>query len=357
MRNFGRRPAFTLVELLVVIAVMLVLMTLAVAFVPRVREQQRVSQAAASVQGWLAIAKQWALRDQAPRGVRLTPTAGNGAWVTTLQYIEQPDDWVGSPGSYLQTTSSVPPGSPYWTISLLNSTSDFSGGYGPPPSGQTVNYSWPVLPGDIVEIDSGYNAKLYPIVQPNTFRGIPSPFQGNATSCTTILIPSQITNPNIPGQGNYRIIRGPRVKEGEAPLQLQADVAIDLSTNAAPPLTPLPPSPPVAGYGGALPGTANAPGSVDIIFAPSGAVISPRLAGGDIRLWVIDTSRNSPPTPGVPSTFEGQQFIVSVAIRTGMISIKPVNTITTINGNGNTVYAAPYSYAQDGTIDGTLSGF
>src|SRR5206468_754785 len=91
-KRTGRRAGFTLVELLVVTGVILVLMTLAVAFVPRTMEQQRVTRAATQVQGWLALSKQWALRDRAQCGLRLAYDSTNR--VTTLYYIAQPDDWT-----------------------------------------------------------------------------------------------------------------------------------------------------------------------------------------------------------------------------------------------------------------------
>src|SRR4051794_15354659 len=105
-KRTGRRPGFTLVELLVVLGVILVLMTLVVAFVPRTMEQQRVTRAASQLQGWLSLAKQWALRDRAPRGIRFTFDATNR--ITTLNYVEQPDDWWPGTGAALNisTTSS-----------------------------------------------------------------------------------------------------------------------------------------------------------------------------------------------------------------------------------------------------------
>lgn len=67
------RSGFTLVELLVVILLMLVLAALAVLFVPRVNERRKSAIAAEQVQTALLTAKQRAVRDQAPRGVRIQP--------------------------------------------------------------------------------------------------------------------------------------------------------------------------------------------------------------------------------------------------------------------------------------------
>ena len=66
-----RRAVFTLVELLVVIALIIVLAALTAAVVQTgMLTSQKVVSAADRASGWLLIAKQRALRDGAPRGVR-----------------------------------------------------------------------------------------------------------------------------------------------------------------------------------------------------------------------------------------------------------------------------------------------
>src|SRR5581483_409423 len=97
----GHRRGFTLIELMVVIALMGVLAGLTVMFMPAIQDSQRAARAAEQVQGLLAIAKTRALRDGAPRGLRLVPGtslpvgAPNPLWVTQCQFIEQPEDLSG----------------------------------------------------------------------------------------------------------------------------------------------------------------------------------------------------------------------------------------------------------------------
>src|SRR5262245_28911603 len=83
------RPAFTLVELIVVIAIIAGLAALIVLIFPRLQDSQRVAKGGDVLQGQLFLAKQMALRDQLPRGVGLLlgPTAGQ---YTSLQLVEQP---------------------------------------------------------------------------------------------------------------------------------------------------------------------------------------------------------------------------------------------------------------------------
>src|SRR5215467_6354183 len=83
------RSAFTLVELIVVIGILAALAALIVLIVPRLQDSQRVAKGADVLQGQLFLAKQMALRDQQPRGVRLIQGPNAGQY-TSVQLIEQP---------------------------------------------------------------------------------------------------------------------------------------------------------------------------------------------------------------------------------------------------------------------------
>lgn len=367
--GMGRRAGFTLVELLVVTGVVLVLMTLAVAFVPRTMEQQRVSRAASQLQGWLALSRQWALRDQAPRGLRLTfarptnpanPSDPTFYRVTTLQYIEQPDDWrpggnavittTGTGGGAVQWVSSSSPGTVMsgTTLNLIppTVTPNFSGGF------SAAFPAWdplaPIQGGDFLEIGGGSAARLGRIVNdPNATNtsGMPTPIVPTPTSVTV----------NITGLGalttsDFRVVRGARVRTGEAPLQLPEDTAIDVFTN----------KPNI--YNSPLPASSNTPNSVDILFNPFGGVVTNGVPGNDLHLWVVDTSVNGPyqftfqPSPGgpipidpAPPVFDGQQLLVTIGLRSGFVSVQPPDTFIPPGGSW---YTRPYSYTQDGKTSG-----
>src|SRR5438067_4896852 len=89
------RRGFTLIELLVVLSIMVALFAIVAAVGPRFAERQRATRGASQVQGWFLIAKQRALRDYAPRGIRLIQPPGppEAQYVTQLQYIEQPEPY------------------------------------------------------------------------------------------------------------------------------------------------------------------------------------------------------------------------------------------------------------------------
>src|SRR5207248_9565455 len=97
-RSIAQRRAFTLVEMLVVIAVMVALLGLVAAVAPRFNERQRPSKGAGQLQSWLNLAKNRALRDQRPRGIRLPPLLNSPAeasYVTEVQFIELPEVFTG----------------------------------------------------------------------------------------------------------------------------------------------------------------------------------------------------------------------------------------------------------------------
>src|SRR5439155_13869089 len=110
LRN--ERSGFTLVELLVVIAIIAFLAALLVASYPSISSQTAEANGAADLQGWLNIARQKAIRNQQPYGLRLwvkqdgqptaTDTDFSNMWVRECQYIDQPDDFTGG---NLYTTS------------------------------------------------------------------------------------------------------------------------------------------------------------------------------------------------------------------------------------------------------------
>src|SRR5437016_4256976 len=103
MRKFetlaqDRRPAFTLIELIVVMSIMAVLAAMVVS-VWSLNGRNKAMSGASQIQNGLLVAKQRALRDQVPRGIRLVldsaPPPGITAQASTFQFIEQPDNFTG----------------------------------------------------------------------------------------------------------------------------------------------------------------------------------------------------------------------------------------------------------------------
>jgi type II secretory pathway pseudopilin PulG len=289
-----RCGGFTLVELLVVITLIMIMAGLAAAFLPAIGDTARQAQAASMLQQWILTAKQKALRDQVPGGIRLfpfvDPTTGkiDLSQSRTCQFIEQPDDFTVSTSSKIGSLSANA-GQPYVTINMPLTNQVNAGDY------------LEVLGCGLMRQITG----LSPVASSNSTQvhlspRSPMPFNVNPTK-------------------QYRILRAPRVT-GDDLLVLPDPVLIDLSTNAR--------------YGSSLP-TPNGDGSYDILFSPSGAVISPGLVTDSINLWVRDTySASASPT-------DGEQTILAIYVRSGLTAAHPP-------APGRD----PYAFIKDGRASG-----
>jgi prepilin-type N-terminal cleavage/methylation domain-containing protein len=276
-KTFHRRHGFTLVELLVVMAIIVFLAGILVALMPSLATRTAEANGAANLQGWLSAARQKAIRNQNPYGLRLWVRDKTTMAVTDCAYIEQPDDFTGGT---VATTIGATPGV-YDTVVFTGV--DLTNGFG-----MTDPTVWLVQPGDFFEIlGSGLMHRITAVTSP--------------TSVTLLTgTPYQITNAT-----NYRILRQARVATGET-LSLPEGVIIDLNTNAT--------------YGNALPplvtqGPQGA--SIDILFSPSGAVITPGLTSDKVCLWVRLPDQQN------PSVFAGTPTIIAVFASTGYSGAYP----------------------------------
>jgi prepilin-type N-terminal cleavage/methylation domain-containing protein len=280
------RPAFTLVEMLVVLAIIVVLAGLLLAFMPSLASQTAESGGAASLQGWLNISRQKAIRNQNPYGLRIWINDTSTMLATECSYIEQPEDFTSITGTI--TTS---------TVNVANDTINFTGvdvtgGLG------TNTALWPIQPGDYLEVlGSGLMHQIISIDGVNQrlllSTGTPLPI----TSAT-----------------GWRIVRAPRVVNDER-LTMPSDVVIDLSTNGT--------------YGNALPtltaqGTMG--GSIDVLFGPSGSVLGGNMSTTFLALWVRmpDTSPPTATNPNPPAVvFAGAPTVIAVFRQTGFVGAYP----------------------------------
>ncbi len=304
------RRAFTLVELLVAIGIALVLATIVVAINFRSSDRDRVQGAADRIQGWVAMARNWALRDRKPVGLRLSHN-GNGL-VTSLAYIEQLDDWLPGGNPSLQLAGA--------TATLLGGAQDFAGvGFGIPdnpsiPIPPPVTF-WPVQVGDFLQVGTGANAQLSQVISATR----------TALTLRSGLSASGSTH-------SFRVIRGARPRTGEAPLNLPDNAAIDVNTNGASPW-----------YGATLPTYGAPSNSFDILFTPGGQVL---YTSRPIRLWVRDTGLDQPAT----YQFAGLNLIVSINPQTGMVSTAQVDQRQ--DPSNQQRYADPYAFARNPNSSG-----
>lgn len=287
------RPGFTLIEMLVVLGIILLLASLTIAFLPNINDHERATQGALTVQNALATARHRALRDQTPRGVRLVADATITTAATTLQYIEQPEDFTGG---YIQIAA--PSGSTA-TATLSNAPGsnapDLFGGFG---SGNQAY--WAVQVNDYLVLNGTQVYQITAVTSSTTFTiNTAGTSPNGSTTLTKAVLPST----------NYSIMRAPRPLTGDDPIQLPDKIGIDFGTTYTGPNS--------SGVGSTVSRSALAPDSrggqnyYDILFDSSGRVLRQGVATGKIMLWVRDVT---------DANMGGDQVLVTVFTRTGQVA-------------------------------------
>ncbi len=302
------RLALTLIELIVVIAVMAILLGLTLVLFPRLQDSQRVAKGADVLQGQLFLAKQMALRDQMPYGVRLIPDPADGL-IHQLQLIEQPLPFTsGVVTSVSSTATPTTPPSYQVTLSAAFATGTI----------QTGDFL-DLTPNDCYTEPNSTHALHYIVSAhpPNTLLVLTQPILPSP-------VPAELALP-------YRVIRSPRPALGINSVSLPDDVVIDCPLSASHPAAPPGWAWPVGSLG--LPPA----GPQDILFAPSGKALGTRGGHGKVILWLYD------PTNGTP-----EQALVAVHELTGCITAQPVN----INRSLGVPPGNPYWFVQDGRTSG-----
>jgi len=285
------RPGFTLIELLVVISIMTFVGALLILIAPALVKSEPASRGAQLLQGNLFIAKQQALRDRAPYGIRLLQDSDGQ--VRSFQFIQQPGDFTG--GTLTTQASSN-------QVTFANV--DLSGGL--PLTNQTL---WPVLAGDYLQIQGG-TLQLITAV--------------GATGTSLTLNSNQASGVVTT---DYRIIRAARPVAGEDTIFLPDDVIVDMGSAG---------NPPTGCPGSIITPDTRPTGLVyyDILFSPSGAVLGPAANSGKIILWVRDTHENYATDP--------DESLITIYTRSGLIASYPVDTSST----------NPYSFTQNPAAGG-----
>lgn len=260
------RPAFTLVELIVVISIIAILATLTVVYaVPAFQENKSVQRGVDRTSQTLLIARQRAFRDQLARGVRLIPDAANPAICRELQYIEQPDPFAEG------TVQRIDANNLFFT---LPGDVTLYGGADP---GDVPNYR--VQPGDFVDV-TGLGARYIVAV----------------TGLNTVQINTGYGT--WTGARPYKIYRQPRPLVGEETVKLPTSVVIDLTRSNQ--------------------GGFTLPMRNEILFSRSGSVQS-QSGTPTLVLWVADETNLDNPTQATAQ-------IVVIQSSTGFIASHPIAT-------------------------------
>lgn len=331
----GGRAAFTLLELLVVMAVIIVLATIALLVVPDILAQDRTTDGASLTRQYLMIAKNRAGRDGLPRGLRLivTPDPNNllktnnpsgtapQLLVTELQYLESPP--------VLIPANTVPlgyQGSPH-VLFVYNTA-------GGPITSRTC-YLMNLPPDVYAQMSSDISQGAFPVISlpvlgtwhrvlaltsPPAAPPSPDPRAGPNNWVATLDTSYTPFPDEQMGAGtneatfHFGIYGAPRPLIAEPTQQLPNKICIDLASSYPP--------------GIAAPIIVGSPAiyqDYDIVFAPNGLVIPSMSAqgssAGQIHLWVRDYSRNG----GNTGNFQigGEQQIVSLKTKSGGLGVFP----------------------------------
>lgn len=300
-----RRPAFTLVEMLVVMVLILVIMALGVGYVVFGQSNQHSVVGANAVTGAMLNAKQRAHHDGVPTGVRLL--FGQNGQCGQIVLIQQPEDY--NAGQFVATTPTAP-----YTLTFKGT--DFQGG---------ADYPGQIDQSTVEAGDYFVSSADTPPLTPHRINRV--------VDATDVILDSPV-NAGAVGQPYY-IIRAPRRLASEDIIQLPPSVVIDNTMCLNVPYRTLIDYPPNA----VVP---NVQQAAEIVFGPAGPVIGQGTAADKVLLWLRD--------PGQPQPYLGVPLIVSTQVRTGLISVYPVAPWTP--GQPVSPGNDPYRYAEDGRASG-----
>ncbi len=365
-RHRAPRAGFTLIELLVAMAVIVTLAAIAVAVVPGALDQDRTTDAAATIRQHITIAKARATRESLPRGLRLIVGADpnnvaktNALWVTELQYIEAapplipnpngtttPDPATNVPPPYVEfiptfPTSGADAGNVVVKVVMRNVhkdsdivnviNSDLKANWFPILSCPSMGLS-PDGTGTFPAFEVVKMVQTYQYPDPPTPAG---PLDSNSPGEWELTLHPNSTSPQLwLGTGTttalrvYPFVVRPRSRPilGEPNVQLPKNVCIDLAFSNVPVRT-VPNDP------------ANTPIDPELMFAPNGQMIDPQV-GGQLYLWVRDYTKFNGAlvlTPGstnptvIPRVYNsaafqqgGEQQLVAIRTKTGSLGVFPV---------------------------------
>jgi len=401
---------FTLVEMLVALSIVLFLGVITFAFLPTIQDKQRVSRGASLLQGWLATAKNLALRDGLPRGVRVArggrisgATAGGQIVITSTAHGLATGAQVCIAGVQgLTGANNVAPNPPSWTITVtgpdtfsLNGSTGagaYTSGGGwcvcrpsvlqyletpdnltqggtltlavqPPGTNPGNNYSTYVYTvtgtGPNIDFFGGFSGPSVPgydankwLVQPGDYVW----FQGVTATTNPIFrvenVPNYLTDPGAGNPCVQMLVDGPTSSTSITNWSPWVIIRGPRVRQGSSELN-LPENVAIdlstnMTYG-ALPQPTGGQ-NIDIMFSPSGSVITLGMTD-KIQLWLRDTSLDVTTTPLDPTaTFLGEQVLVTVYAQSGEVSAQQIDP--TLGATSPQRYTNPYAFTQDGRGSG-----
>jgi type II secretory pathway pseudopilin PulG len=270
----SKRTGFTLVELLVAIGIAIVLAGLAALTFPNFRQSTAVTNSVNQLQATLSVAKQRAIRDKLPRGVRLIYTGD--PFVTELQFIEQPEPIVPPVGSSLVIPNGT--GAPLpWTA--------------------TINFPSPAHAADVHGLLST-TAQGEDVLEIEDFGGFVGRIMSAPTlSGATISFTVFENFPARQGSGGMTLFEGFRIRRAPKPLVGEPNVMMSKAGVL------------IANSKGIALNAANT--GYDIMFNANGEVS--HAVVGQIHFWVAPLTGNAQPSILCLYTKSGYTAVYDIA--------------------------------------------
>lgn len=320
-----KTSGFTLIELMIVVALLMLLTTLTLVLFNSSSESDRIRSSARQLQSALLGARDRAIRAKAPRGLRLMVDSTTNT-INTMVYLGTPDIW--RQGSIQVGRRDFAP-------------ADMSADAG---SGVSVVRGWGtdwqllfqqglLVSGSRIKIPADANGSWY-TVDTSLLSSPPAAASGDTNPPDDILLltatefrtpavyPSPVVGAfdrqgiNDLGQGNYLLELQPGVLPGQEPLTLSSGIVIDVARSQLP--------------------TSFTGGNLDIMFSPRGLVASGSvLASGLVHFYLCtleDAQLNNGPADTNRNAADpqaGEKLLLTLFPQTGNIATFPVDSTDT----------------------------
>ena len=213
LQGTRKRTAMTLVELLVVMAIIVIFIAITAAFYPANQADRELSRFSNTVQSALLSARNRAKAERLPTGIRFY--ADSNGKVGSVVLIQKPaplDAYaVGvapNPGSL---SANIVERTPPLMSGIFDAFITFPNNY---PIQNVLNY------GDFIVLDSGDVAKVDSLVNPNSVKSLSGSYSSGFSSAITAL-PTK-----------FKVYRSPVELSGDTPFELSNTIEISLGSGS-----------------------------------------------------------------------------------------------------------------------------
>ena len=322
------RRAFTLIEMLIVISIMLIMVAAAATLMQPAGESRRIREAARAINVYLSTARNRAMETGRPCGVtfRNFPPAGSPGFALNADQCEVPPCYCGDTDASAATVQWSSAGGTL-TATLISD----------------ILTTGMVRNGDLIQFNC--QGPMYKIVAPDDGNGNITTAAVGGTLTLAVADPNQ--NPLTPWTTtasqpvSYRIFRSP-IKGGATPLQLPAAAVVDLEAS---------------GYGSDYVGHQD----LKVVFSPTGSVDCIYYAGTRIvvndPIYLLigkrervksrtDFLKNDTNDTTLANWQDLNNLWVTINVQTGQIDTEPMATSDSASTVDDSIQAARGLAAQ-----------